>query len=60
MAIPTMVTIRTAADAVGVSYNFVRNLIREGKIPCVMTGNKFLVNLDKLTEYLNNGDDYSK
>lgn len=55
-----MVTIRTAADAVGVSYNFVRNLIREGKIPCVMTGNKFLVNLDKLTEYLNNGDDYSK
>ena len=53
---PTMVTIRAAADQTGLSYDFIRNLIREKKIVYVRAGKKFLVNMEKLAEYLAEGD----
>lgn len=37
-----------------VSKNFIRNLALSGSIPVVMCGNKRLINLDGLIDYLNN------
>lgn len=53
---PVMMTIRAAADETGLSYEYIRQLIREGKIVYVRAGVKFLVNMDKLKEYLNQGE----
>lgn len=56
MTIPTMVTIKEAATRTGLSYEYIRQLIREKKIVHVMAGRKFLVNMEKLVEYLNQGE----
>lgn len=32
---------------------FIRRLVKQGKIPVVYAGNKVLINLDKLIDYLN-------
>lgn len=53
---PTMKTIRRAAEETGLSYEYVRQLIRERKIVYVKAGVKFLVNMEKLKEYLNQGE----
>lgn len=53
---PTMITISKAAEATGLSYEFIRQLIREGKIVYVKAGRKFLVNMEKLKEYLERGE----
>lgn len=54
--VPTMTTIRAAAKQTGLSYEFIRQLIREGKISYVQAGKKFLVNMERLVEYLNRGE----
>ena len=53
---PQMVTIRQAAAETGLSYEFIRGLIREHKIVYVKAGCKFLVNRERLIEYLNHGE----
>lgn len=51
---PTMVTIRVAAEQTGLTYSCLRRWILEGKFPYfVRAGSKYLVNLEKLAEYLN-------
>lgn len=57
-----MVRMRTPAAAAAeikssdagscVSEYFIRQLAREGKVPCIMAGRKRLINYDSLLEYL--------
>ena len=56
MTIPTMVTIRMAADQTGLSYDYIRKLCLAGKIVFVRSGSKYLINMEKLVDYLNNGE----
>lgn len=57
---PTMVTIRAAAEQTGLTYSCLRRWILEGKFPYyVRAGSKYLVNLEKLAEFLNSPADLS-
>ena len=52
MTIPTMITIKECADRTGISYDFIRKLCLLDKIVYIKTGKKFLINLEKLVQYL--------
>lgn len=54
--VPTMLTIRAAADKTGLSYDFIRKLCAQEKITFIKAGSKFLVNFEKLVEYLDQGE----
>ena len=54
--IPRMETINKAAEITGLSKYFIRQKAVNGEIVCVKAGNKYLINIDKLIEYLNSGD----
>ena len=56
MTVPTMKTIQAAADETGLSYDYIRRLIFEGKITYVRAGRKFMVNMEKLVAFLNDGE----
>ena len=51
--IPTMLTIKEAADKTGVAAHFIRNLAIRNEIVHVRCGKKYLINLEKFIEYLN-------
>ena len=51
--IPHMETIKTTAKMFGLAEHFVRRLVLKGEIVAVKAGCKYLVNVDKLAEYLN-------
>lgn len=55
--LPRMRTIAAAAVEVGLPVHAVRQLVAEGRIVHVRIGRKALVNLDKLIEFLEQGDD---
>lgn len=51
---PTMVTIRAAAEQTGLTYSCLRRWILEGKFTYyVRAGSKYLVNMEKLSDFLN-------
>lgn len=51
---PKMVTIRVAAEQTGLTYSCLRRWILEGKFTYfVRAGSKYLINLEKLVEFLN-------
>lgn len=50
-----MVTIRKAAELTGLSYDYIRKLCINDKIVYVRAGSKYVVNLGKLIEFLNEG-----
>ncbi len=50
---PRMRTIEEAAKEVGLSAYTIRRLIKENKIIYVRSGTKYLVNLDRLIDFLN-------
>ena len=54
--LPRMRTIKAAAAETGLAEYFVRRLVKEGKVRYVKAGKKFLVNLDSLISYLNEGE----
>lgn len=55
---PTMVTIRVAAEQTGLTYSCLRRWILEGRFPFyVRAGSKYFVNLEKLAEFLNSPTD---
>lgn len=56
MTIPTMVTIKAAAGQTGLSYEFIRKLCLQNKIVFVRAGTKYLINMEKLVEFLNQGE----
>ncbi len=53
---PRMETINKTAEITGLSKHFIRQKAISGEIVCVKAGNKYLINIDKLIEYLNSGD----
>lgn len=50
---PTMLTIKQAAEKTNLSYDFIRKLCLQKKIVFVRAGNKYLVNMEKLIDFLN-------
>ena len=51
---PTMVTMNRAAELTGVPYSAIRRWIKNGEFSYyVMVGSKYLVNLEKLVDFLN-------
>ena len=53
MAIPTMVTIKEAAEKTGLSYYYIRKLCLEKKVVHIMAGRKVLINEEKFINFLN-------
>ena len=56
MTIPTMYTIDAARKATGLSYDYIRKLCLSNKIVYVRAGNKYLINMEKLIDFLNSGE----
>lgn len=54
--IPKMLTIEQAAKLTGITKYRLRELCKQRKIVCILCGNKYLINLDRLIDYLNRGD----
>ena len=52
---PTMLPIKKAAKETGLSYSFIRNLCIQGKIVYIRSGNRYFINFEKFTEFLDNG-----
>ena len=46
-------TMREAADYLGISYWLINQLIRQKQIPCSKVGGKYLFRVQVLDEYLN-------
>ena len=53
---PNMGTVAKAAEIYGLSPAYIRRLCRQGKIRWVNAGHRWLVNLDSLARYFNEGD----
>lgn len=51
--VPRMLTIQQAADETGLSYNCIRKWCLENRIIFVRSGKKYLINMDRLGDYLN-------
>ena len=51
--IPTMLTIKEVAKTLKLTEYFVRAKVNDGTFVSVRSGNKYLVNLEKVIEYLN-------
>lgn len=51
---PTMLTIRETAKTGILSEWALRALVKQGKIPGIYVRNRFLVNYDRLCDWLNN------
>lgn len=54
--LPTMVSIKDAADQTGLSPYYLRQLCRSGRVRYVVAGHRWLVNLDSLAVYFEHGD----
>lgn len=54
--VPNMGTVQKAAQLYGLSPNYIRRLCKLGKVRYVDCGNRWLVNLDSLARYFEQGD----
>lgn len=52
-AIPNFMTIRQVAATKILPEHFLRKLEKQGRLPCIYSGKKCLINFDKLVEQLN-------
>ena len=52
---PNMGTVKRAAELYGLSPAYIRRLCREGKVRFVNAGHRWLVNLDSLAKYFEEG-----
>lgn len=57
--IPRMLTLRQCADETGISYEALRKLCLQGEIVYRKVGVKYLINMERLADYLN-GEEVSK
>ena len=48
-----MLTLKEASAATGLSYYCLRNLCLENKVAHITSGTKYLINADRLEDYLN-------
>lgn len=55
LKIPTMVTLAEASKQTGLSYDYLRKLCLRDQITHIRAGKKYLINLEKLVDYLNGG-----
>lgn len=46
-------TIRQVSREIGISEHFVRGMVARGSCPGIWSGNRFLVHVEALREYLN-------
>lgn len=53
---PQMATVKVAAEAYGLPPTYIRSLCRTGKIRYVVAGHRWLVNMDSLARYFEQGD----
>lgn len=53
--VPQMLTINETAERSGLSKHYLRELCKKSLIVCVRAGVKYLINFEKLIEYLNAG-----
>lgn len=53
---PAMGTVAKAAELYGLSPAYIRRLCRTGKVRYVVAGHRWLVNLDSLARYFEEGD----
>lgn len=51
-----MVTLKEASSRTGISYDRLRKMCINRQIVHIKAGNKFLLNWDKLVDYLNAGE----
>ena len=58
--VPTMKSICECSQIAGLAKYHVRQLVLQDKIKYVKAGRKYLVNLESLIEYLNNGETQGK
>ena len=58
MPIPTMLGLAEASKQTGLPYEYLRKLCLQNKIVYVRAGAKYLVNLEKLIDFLNQGEQY--
>jgi len=56
MHTPKMLTITQTAKAFGLPKNFIRQAVLDGRIVHVKAGKKYLINIQKVEEWLNAGD----
>lgn len=56
ISIPTMVSIKECAERTNLSATYIRKLVWDNKIVYVKTGKKYLVNLERFVDYLNQQD----
>lgn len=55
----TTLTMKEAAEYLGISYWLINQLVRKKQIPCSKVGGKFLFRVQALDEYLNNKEQES-
>ena len=49
---PKMLSLKQASTETGLSYYCLRNLCLNGEIAHIRSGNKYMINADRLEEYL--------
>lgn len=54
--IPVVIPLREAAQRTGLSYDYLRRGCLTGRFTHVRAGSKILINLDRLVEYLEAGE----
>ena len=52
MMISRFMSIRQVAKETGLSEFFLRSLVRTGKVPVIKSGNKYMINMDKFNELM--------
>ena len=53
--IPVMLSIEKASELTGITKYRLREMCKSKKIVCILCGNKYLINLNKLIDFLNRG-----
>lgn len=51
--IPKMVTLKEASELTGISYDYLRKMCINKQIVHIKAGVKYLINFEKLVDYLN-------
>ncbi len=54
-SIPRMMTIRAIAKEIGLAESAVRRMVKEGKLPYIRVGSRFLINYSKVCDLINQG-----
>ena len=58
--VPDMGTVQQAAELYGLSPRYIRRLCKFGKVRYVNCGNRWLVNLDSLARYFEQGEELTE